>query len=900
MNNHDRNLFIYCALDPGVRVLFSNKLQRLSALRFLLSPLLVAASCFSVPASFAQNAQHQPIGVQIIVVPSTKEAQQILDRLKAGEDFATVAKQKSTDATAEDGGYLGKVDPSTLRPELRDAIAGLEPGKFSGIVKLPSGYAILKILPAGELPVPANSTPTRILPLAATGSIRYPPNVGGKGEADLAFRSFSKPTGWSQDLQALCKIRKDSLAAVTDQLSSSLTLAGEGGPAPGSALDRIETRYALANLYAYQGIMDKSTAEWETAYQIAKSELPGAMPELEQVLGIAYLHKSEMDNDVYRHPVDRCIFPPKSTVLYQKTTDSEKAIEYLTKYLERKPEALDVKWLLNLAYMTLGKYPAGVPKNYLIPPSTFDSAEDVPHFVDVAPAAGINLYSESGGIIVDDFDGDGLLDVVTSDYDQCAPMHFFHNNGDGTFSDRTAQAGLSGQLGGLNLIQADYNNDGCLDILVLRGAWEFPQRKSLLRNNCDGTFTDVTAQAGLAEPATSTQTAVWADIDNDGLLDLFVGNENRPAQLFRNRGDGTFEDISHTAGVDEVAFTKGVVAADYDNDGYVDFFLSNLNGNNFLYHNNHNRTFTEVAQAAGVQKPWQSFPAWFFDYDNDGWPDLFVSSYYISVDESVRSYLSLPPNAETLKLYKNLGNGSFRDVTSEVGLDKVFMPMGSNFGDIDNDGYLDMYLGTGNPGYASLLPNVMLRNKEGKFFVDVTASSGTGELHKGHGVAFADIDNDGDEDLLTEIGGAVPGDRHAFRLFENSGSGNDWISLHLIGVKTNRSAIGARIKVTVENGSHGTRSIYRTVGSGGSFGASPLQQHIGLGRDAHIQEIEIWWPASNTRQHFKDVPKNQFFEIKELANNYSRLERHPYRLGGKNRDDPSTAKAQTASTTEGK
>jgi hypothetical protein len=866
-----------------VRVLPSRNPQRFGAIRFLARLFAFVALAFLIPLR-AQKDQHAQVGVQIIVVPSAKEAQQVLDRLKAGEDFSVVAKQKSTDATADDGGYLGKVDPSTLRSELREAIASMEPGKVSGMVKLPSGFAVLKVLPAGESPVPANSTPTRILPLAATGTIRYPPNVGGKGEADLAFRSFSKPAGWNQDLQALCRIRKESLAAVTDQLTSNLTLAGEGGPAPGSALDRIETRYALANLYAYQGVMDKSVTEWETAYQIAKSELPGAMPELEQVLGVAYLHKSEMANDVYRHPGDRCIFPPKTIERYKKTDDSERAVEYLTKYLERKPEALDVKWLLNLAYMTLGRYPGGVPKNYLIPPSTFESPEEVPHFTDVAPAVGINLYSESGGIIVDDFDGDGLLDIVTSDYDQCAPMHFFHNNGDGTFTDRTAQAGLSDQLGGLNLIQTDYNNDGCLDILVLRGAWEFPQRKSLLRNNCDGTFTDVTTAAGLADPATSTQTAVWADIDNDGYLDLLVGNENRPAQLFHNRGNGTFEDISHSAGVDEVAFTKGVAAADYDNDGFVDFYLSNLNGNNFLYHNNRDRTFTEVALPNGMQKPWQSFATWFFDYDNDGWPDLFVTSYYISVDESVRSYLGLPPNAETLKLYKNLGNGSFRDVTSEVGLDKVFMPMGANFGDIDNDGYLDMYLGTGNPGYASLLPNVMLRNKEGKFFVDVTASSGTGELHKGHGVAFADIDNDGDEDLLTEIGGAVPGDRHAFRLFENPGNGNDWINLHLIGVKSNRAAIGARIKITVENEGHQPRSIYRTVGSGGSFGASPLQQHIGLGKDARILEIEVWWSASNTRQHFKDVAKNQFLEIKEFGSSYTMVDRHAYRLGGTKRD----------------
>jgi tetratricopeptide (TPR) repeat protein len=878
-------------------VLSSRKFLRRVALR---PQCLLLALGAPLTIISAQNPRPSQVTLQIIVVASAKEAQQVLDRLNAGEDFAVIAKQKSTDATADDGGYMGKLDPSTLRPELRDAVAGLTPGKPSAIVKLPSGFAILKIVPEGEGPVPANTTPTRILPLAATGAIRYPPNVGGKGEADLAFRNFPKPDKWSQDLQALCRIRKESLASVTDQLSSSLSLAGDGGPAPGSALDRIETRYALANLYAYQGVMDKSVTEWETAYQIAQSELPGALPELEQVLGIAYLHKSEMDNDVYRHPGDRCLFPPKASVSYAKTGDSEKAIAYLTKYLERKPEALDVKWLLNLAYMTLGKYPEGVPKNFLIPPSTFESTEDVGRFIDVAPAAGINLYSESGGIIVDDFDGDGLLDIVTSDYDQCAPMHFFHNNGDGTFTDRTAQAGLSNQLGGLNLLQTDYNNDGCLDILVLRGAWEFPQRKSLLRNNCDGTFTDVTVAAGLADPATSTQTAVWADIDNDGYLDLLVGNENRPSQLFRNKGDGTFEDISHSAGIDEVAFTKAVTAADYDNDGYVDFYVSNLNGKHFLYHNHHDRTFTEVAAKAGVDKPWQSFPAWFFDYDNDGWPDLFVTSYYISVDESVRSYLGLPPNAETLKLYKNLGNGTFRDVTSEVGLDKVFMPMGSNFGDIDNDGYLDMYLGTGNPGYASLLPNVLLKNKDGKFFVDVTASSGTGELHKGHGVAFADIDNDGDEDLLTEIGGAVPGDRHAFRLFENPGNGNDWISLHLVGVKTNRAAIGARIKVTVENGSQGTRSIYRTVGSGGSFGASPLQQHVGLGKDAHIQEIEIWWPASNTRQHFKDVPKNQFLEIKELANNYSKLERHPYRLGGANREPASASHPTSQVTSEAK
>ncbi|MFI5071707.1 MAG: FG-GAP-like repeat-containing protein [Terriglobales bacterium] len=844
------------------------------------SILIIAAALLASQVLLGQNTPAPEVNLQIIVVDSPAQAQEVLDQLKNGADFAALAKEKSTDATANNGGYMGATDPATLRSELRDALSGIAPGQLTRAIKIPTGYAILKVLPPNEPSAGASANPSRILPLEATGTIRYLPTIAGTSEADLAFRSFSKPDGWSQDLKAICEIRTKSYSTIVDQLEKNQLRMNAEGLAQGTPLDTIETHYALANLYSYKGTMDKAVAQWETAYQIAKNELPGAMPELEEVLGIAYLHKSEMENDVYRNPGERCIFPPQAEVRYQKTGDSEKAVEYFTKYLERKPDAYDIEWLLNVAYMTLGGYPARVPQKYLIAPSLFKSAENVGRFVDVAPAAGIKTLDASGGIIVDDFDNDGLLDVVLSDFDQCAPLHFFHNNGDGTFTDRTVQAGLSDQLGGLNLVQTDYNNDGCLDILVLRGAWQFPQRKSLLRNNCNGTFTDVTAASGLAEPATDTQTAVWADIDNDGFLDLIVGNENAPLQLFHNNGNGTFTDIAHAAGVDRIGYTKAIAAADYDNDGYVDFYVSNLNGDNFLFHNNHNRTFTEVGLQAGVQQPWQSFPAWFFDYDNDGWPDLFVASYYVSVDESVRTYLGLPHNAETLKLYRNLGNGTFKDVTSEVGLDKVFMPMGSNFGDIDNDGYLDIYLGTGNPSYASLLPNVMLRNHDGKYFVDVTASSGTGELHKGHGVAFADIDNRGFEDLLEEVGGATPGDAHAFRLFENPGNGNDWIELHLIGVKSNRVAIGARIKVTVENEGGGQRSIYRTVGSGGSFGASPLQQHIGLGKSARIVDLEIWWPANNTRQHFANVATNQFLEIKEFATSYTKLERHPFKLGG--------------------
>src|SRR6185312_3865189 len=310
------------------------------------------------------------VPVRIIVVESESDAQQILKRLQTGADFASMAKEKSIDVTAQDGGFMGKVDPASLRNELRNAILGLAPGQISGIIRLPSSFAILQLLSS----VPARSTsssaptssssggsvPTQSMPLTARGSIRYLANVGGKGEADLAFRSYPKPDGWSQDLKALCQIRKDSLSSVIDLLKQNLTSTGPEltGHTP---LDTIQTHYALANLYAYQGQMDKSVEQWESAYQMAKSDMPQVLPELEEVLGTAYLHKAEMDNDVYRKPGDRCIFPPRPEMRYEKTASSEKAVDYLLKYLQRQPDRLDVRWLLNIAYMTLGQYPEGVP-----------------------------------------------------------------------------------------------------------------------------------------------------------------------------------------------------------------------------------------------------------------------------------------------------------------------------------------------------------------------------------------------------------------------------------------------------------------------------------------------------------------------------------------------------------
>jgi len=828
----------------------------------------------------AQQSSSDEVTLRVVVVDSAEKAQRMLTRLHAGENFITLAQAESIDPTAAAGGLLGRLALSTLPPVLRDALVGIAPGQLSPVVQIPTGFAILKVVDDTD---PANRSMNAATPatLATEASVKYVIDVSGLLEAEAVLQAFPKPADWNQDPQTICQMRRKSLASSQASLENSLSPERQRAGASRSPFDLMQVHFALAQLHAYDGRMDRALAQYQLAYETARSGVPAAILRMEEALGVAHLHKAGMDNDSHRAPGDICLFPLRPGGSFAKTGDSKRAIEHFQRFLKQKPDDLEVRWLLNLAYMTIGRYPADVPPAYVIPPSSFSSPEDVGRFRDVAPLAGLDVVATAGGLIVDDFAGSGRFDVITSNFDSCGPMHYFRNNGDGTFTERTSHAGLDGQLGGLNMMQADYNNDGCKDILLLRGGWEVPQRKSLLRNNCDGTFTDVTAVAGLANPATSSQTAAWADINNDGLLDVFVGNEDGASQLFLNKGGTAFEDIARAAGVDRVAFTKGVSAADYDNDGFVDFYVSNFKGDNFLYRNNHDNTFSDMARSAGVPGPGHGFATWFFDYDNDGWSDLFATSYFTSVDESVRTYLGLAHNAAGLRLYKNLGNGSFRDVTRDVGLDKVFMPMGSNFGDMDNDGFLDIYLGTGNPSYASVLPNVLLRNKEGKSFVDVTASSGTGELHKGHGVAFADLDNDGDEELVAEIGGATPGDSHPLRLFENPGHKHDWLSVRLVGVKTNRVAIGARIKLTVENEGRGTRSIHRTVGSGGSFGASPLEQHIGLGTSARIVELEIWWPVSNTRQRVTGLGTNQAVEITELAKSYTAIERRAITLGGR-------------------
>ena len=663
-----------------------------------------------------------------------------------------------------------------------------------------------------------------------------------------------------------------------------------------SQQDEITVRMELANEQLRAGRSADAVATLQILLKDLEPHLPDAPVSLQarihELLALSFLRMGEQENCVGMHHALSCNFPLRGAGIHTKLQGAEGAVKEFTLALKLNPSSEIDRWLLNLAYMQLGRYPQDVPKEWLADPRLFQSEADIGYFPDVAALAGLDVFERSGGLIIEDFDGDGLMDIMLSSSGPLDAMHFFHNNGDGTFTDRTKEAGLADEIGGLNMVLTDYNNDGHPDVLVLRGGWwgkfgEYPM--SLLRNNGDGTFDDVTEEAGLMVSGPG-QAAAWADYDGDGWLDLFVGHESKPgeafvSQLFHNNHDGTFTEVKapEPAGVratsvlgSNLGFVKGVTWGDYNNDGRPDLYVSTMFGPSFLFRNDgpsdasHPETgewkFTDVTRQAGLGGIRYTFPTWFFDYDNDGWLDIFAGGYSTASMEDVGAFeLGKPNHASVSHLYHNNHDGTFADVPHAAGLDRAIAVMGANFGDLDNDGWLDVYLGLGDPSFKALLPKRMFRNEGGHRFQDVTTSGGFGNLQKGHAIAFADLEGNGNEDVMEELGGAYPGDGFYPALYRNPGHPNHWITLELEGVRTNRAAYGARIKLTIEE--HGReRSIYRAVGSVSSFGGNPMQQHIGVGQATEVRAIEIWWPASGERQHFHDVQVDRTYHVREDSN----------------------------------
>jgi tetratricopeptide (TPR) repeat protein len=643
--------------------------------------------------------------------------------------------------------------------------------------------------------------------------------------------------------------------------------------------------YKLFELKSSLGVAFLKLGEEQKAIEVYQELLKvsreGDVFDKEKVLpqlALAYLRLGEKMNCLHNHSAESCIFPISSSGIHKDKNGSQKAIELYESILRHNPRNLEARWLLNIAYMTIGGYPQDVPAAYLIKLLP-DEAKSFKPVVDIAAQLGLDKKTMAGGSIVDDFNNDGYPDIVLSSWGLNEKMNFFKNNGNGTFTDVSVSSNVALFTGGLQILQTDYNNDGFKDIFVLRGAWKKEygnEPNSLLRNNGDGTFTDVTKESGLLS-FHPTQTATWADFNNDGWLDVFIGNESssdevrHPCELYINNKNGTFANLADQCNAAIVSFVKGVTSGDYDNDGWIDIFISTLNGKKILLRNEGKTgklLFKDVSEEAGLTKNQsQTFPTWFWDYDNDGWLDILVCEYQFT--NSLAWYAAAEALGSTndisgrVFLFRNKHDGTFEEVTEKVGLNKVAFAMGSNFGDIDNDGYPDIFLGTGNPQYESLVPNKMFQNIRGERFLDVTSAARVGNLQKGHGVSFVDLDDDGDEDILIKMGGAFIGDAYQNSFFLNPGqNSNHWIGISLEGVKTNRAAIGARIKVTFEENAV-IRSVYRDVNSGGSFGANPLEAHIGIGSANMIKSIEIKWPVGNYIQVFENIRPDSHLKIKE-------------------------------------
>jgi len=671
----------------------------------------------------------------------------------------------------------------------------------------------------------------------------------------------------------------------TAQLATLEAELAAGGLA---AAEIVERKQRLAAELLRVGRPGEAVTRLSEALQLSdqyRMEAPVQLQVLAEI-GLATLRFGEVRNCVDRHTPEMCIFPIAPGGVHREPGPALDAVRAFRGVLAGAPDNTLARWLLNIAAMTAGQYPEAVPEPLRIPARRLAPAESAtfPAFTEVAHAVGLHTFDPSGGALVDDFTGDGLLDVVTSSIDPCRPLRFFVQQEAGTFEEQAAAAGLDGQWGGLNLVHGDYDNDGDLDILVLRGGWMAAEgriRNSLLRNRGDGTFEDVTRGVGLAEPAYPTQTAAWADFDLDGDLDLAIGNEGpyggaHPSQLFRNDliglGREGFTDIAAAAGVstgESIAgyWTKAVAWGDYDNDGDPDLYLSRLGPNRLLRNDTvgDRATFTDVTTALGVAEPaGRSFGAWFFDFDNDGDLDLFVADYSATVEDVARYFFGDDTPTGHPRLYRNdlmeTGAPGFTDVSHSAGFSAPVLPMGSNFGDLDNDGFLDLYLGTGLPPYEALTPNRMFHNDGGKRFVDVTFAGRFGHLQKGHGVAFADLDEDGDQDVFEQMGGAYPGDAYPSVLYRNPGNTNGWVKLKLVGQPSNRAAMGARVRLEVET-AVGSRQIHRVVGTGGSFGGNPLRLEIGLGPEPKIRRLIIRWPGDDTEQVFQDLTPGRGYTI---------------------------------------
>ena len=527
------------------------------------------------------------------------------------------------------------------------------------------------------------------------------------------------------------------------------------------------------------------------------------------------------------------------------------------------------------------------------PPIVFENTIDASklHFVlknSVSPQR-YSIETMTGGVALFDYNNDGLLDIFFTNgaeipsLEKSNPSFYnrlFHNNGDGTFTDVTEKAGLSGVGYSMGVAAGDYDNDGFVDLYVTGF-----NRNQLFHNNGDGTFSDVTEKAGVNGIVAGrgkpwSVAAGWFDYNNDGLLDLFVVNyldysistahicetsnivdycspneyRGTPNILYRNNGDGTFTDVSEHSHISQnVGKGMGVAFADYDGDGFTDIFVSNDTFPSYLLHNNGDGTFSDVALLAGVAydetgKTVAGMGTDFRDIDNDGRPDIFLAAMY----------------GESFPFYHNLGNGQFEDVTDATGLTAMTISLtawGTGIFDFDNDGNKDIFAA----GSAILdnsmevnhrpypLPNALYRNLGHMVFKDVSAQAGASfSLPAAHrGAAFGDLNNDGKIDIVATVLNGKPQ-----LLMNRTSNHNHWLILKLVGVTDNRDGLGTRVKITTANGVQYNEAT-TAVGYNSS---SDKRVYFGLGNATVVDRIDLAWPTG-VKQVLRNVRADQILTV---------------------------------------
>ena len=639
------------------------------------------------------------------------------------------------------------------------------------------------------------------------------------------------------------------------------------------------------------GDLEGSISDLEKAEALAVASVPRWRGRARELLGAAWMRKAETDNCITGGSGHSCIIPFDEHAIHADPTGMTNAAGAFERCLTEDSDSVSAQWLLNVTYMARGTWPDEVPEAFRFADGFLDSEGEAEPWYNAIVDQGMEKPTLAGGSALQDFDGDGLLDILVSSFEPEGVMDLYLNMGDGWYCEASDASGVSAISGILSFTAADYDNDGDMDVFAPRGAWMATHgtvRASLLRNDGEGRFVDVAVEAGLAAPNVNgpTQVGAWADVDNDGWLDLFVGREDdeavvvgrRVSSLYINQRDGTFVDIAPSAGVASAGFVKGASWIDMDDDGDQDLYVSSLKGRDHLYENRGDLTFIDRAERLGVLDPIKSFPSVTVDYDQDGLLDLFIgaftnnyggggpldSSYFQSAESYVKDKLGLPADAlfsETAHMYRNIGTG-FQDVTAQLGLDDIHATMGMTVGDMDMDGWPDIFLSTGAPEYDALEPNISYRNDGGRRFLDVTTATRLGNVQKGHAPSFGDLDEDGDEDLYVELGGAFRGDAAPSGFFINP-SNNDAdvrrhaVTLRLEGVRSNRSAIGARVKVVTPG-----RTFFHLVGQTGSFGGNSLQVEVGLADETEVSAIEIRWPSGEV-ETISAVAVDQIHNIRE-------------------------------------